>query len=390
MRVERRKPRPRRKRKAQRKQKAISYTRIVWSLDRRIVLIDQGPLRKEAEREAKAGMRDMARFSVQLDEFERRILPEFQRWESATFGALLTEERELHARLGQLKSLINDVSMESYFRGCHPHEAYAMIMRARERAADSPEMDDPDEDDTDPMPDNGDGFTAEERIFHSFLRNILGVEPEFLHRAEYENLFREFKRETGQNSGWGPHGARGGHSGYNFPAPKPHRIGRIKELYRVLARRLHPDSPASAPATAGLWHDLQDAYARGDIERMEILLAITDLHEGADGSRTTLFHMREVAREFARAIEALKSRLAKARRTPAWKFWKQPDRTLMEKLIRRDLDGKLASLREEVANHEAVIERWKRAADNRKRPQPRKKAPRKSPPHSSGQSFFDF
>ena len=377
----------RRKRKAR---TTFSFTRVELSLDRRLILIDQAPLRKHAEKEAKAGMKAMAKFRAELEEFENKILPEFQRWESSTFGALLTEERELLARLGYLQALINEVATESFFRGCHQHEAYALIMDDREREerrSREGRPHDEDFDEQEEIPDEDDGLTPEERSFHEFLRGALGVEPEVLHRSEYERMFREFQRMTGGDRGRSGHGAYGGR-GEKGAAPAD-KSSRIKELYRILARRLHPDSYDSDAAVSGLWHDLQDAYARGDVERMEILLAITDLHEGADGSRTTLFHMRQVALEFARAVAALKRRLGKARKTSAWKFKSESAREVMKKTIQNELDGKLAALREEVANHQALIDRWKKVHESRK-PQPsNKRSARQSPP-MSGQSIFDF
>ena len=122
---------------------------------------------------------------------------------------------------------------------------------------------------------------------------------------------------------------------------------------------------------------------------MEILLAITDLHEGADGSRTTLFHMRQVAREFARAVAALKSRLGKARKTSAWKFRNPSTRYDMEKEMGYEINEKLIYLRGEVAGQEAVIDRWKQAPAPRPPAQRRKSAPRQSPP-MPGQGMFDF
>ena len=371
-----------------RARKSVSATRVELSLDLRLVLIDQVPLRKNAEKEAKAGMKTMAKFRAELEEFENKVLPEFQRWESSTFGALLTEERELVARLAHLDELINQVSMESFFRGCHQHEAYALIMADRERAerrSEERRSDDDPFDGPDEMEDEDDDLSPDERNFHEFLRGALGVDPEFLHPSEYDRMFHEFQRMAGGDRGKTSHGGLGEHR----PAPPPDKSSRVKELYRILARRLHPDSYDSDASVSGLWHDLQDAYARGDVERMEILLAITDLHEGTDGSRTTLFHMRQVAREFARAVAALKKRLSQAKKTSAWKFRDLASRAVMEIKIRSELNRKLRCLREDVASQQALVDRWKKTSAPRPPTPPRKK-PTRQPPPMPGQGNFDF
>src|SRR5437588_12761186 len=61
--------------------------------------------------------------------------------------------------------------------------------------------------------------------------------------------------------------------------PEPGTIDpRVKEIYRRLVRRLHPDLRADGDATvSSLWHEVQEAYAAGDVARMELLLALSDL-----------------------------------------------------------------------------------------------------------------
>src|SRR6202020_2367124 len=71
-------------------------------------------------------------------------------------------------------------------------------------------------------------------------------------------------------------------------AVKP-EAGRIKELYRLLVRRLHPDLRADKDAEVShFWHDVQEAYEQGNVERLEMLLALTDLQSNAAGEQTSL------------------------------------------------------------------------------------------------------
>ena len=47
---------------------------------------------------------------------------------------------------------------------------------------------------------------------------------------------------------------------------------RVKELYRTLVRRLHPDLRADASAgVSALWHEVQAAYAASPLARLDIL-----------------------------------------------------------------------------------------------------------------------
>ena len=59
---------------------------------------------------------------------------------------------------------------------------------------------------------------------------------------------------------------------------------RVKELYRILVRRLHPDLRADASAAvSALWHEVQEAYAASDVAHMEILLALSDIESQQRG-----------------------------------------------------------------------------------------------------------
>src|SRR5437660_2093689 len=90
--------------------------------------------------------------------------------------------------------------------------------------------------------------------------------------------------------------------------PEPGTIDpRVKEIYRRLVRRLHPDLRADGDATvSSLWHEVQEAYAAGDVARMELLLALSDL-SNALGASTTLSQMRSTLSELTRSVRDRKS-----------------------------------------------------------------------------------
>ena len=108
------------------------------------------------------------------------------------------------------------------------------------------------------------------------------------------------------------------------------------------------------------------------------------LNTTIDNGTHLVMDVNRTAIEFARAVAALKSQLNKARKTSAWKFKNHFARTDMEKKIRLELAKKLADLRDEVASHQDVIDRWK------SRPMPPRRKPSHRTPPPSGQSIFDF
>lgn len=56
----------------------------------------------------------------------------------------------------------------------------------------------------------------------------------------------------------------------------PQTVGKLRERFRVLARRLHPDlNPFQSPAAAELWHRVTAAYQAQDLEELDALEILT-------------------------------------------------------------------------------------------------------------------
>lgn len=346
------------------------------SRDRRLVLIDQIPLRREAEKKALKGLRETVRLRETVVEYERQILPEYVRWENETVGTLLAEERVLEAKLRELTRILEAVDYETLFYDTSPQQAYKEVMREMKRAEDNQrraeargfedEPRDPEEE-----WDEEAGYSDNERAFRSFLRRAVGIDPDFLTKREYKKRLAEFLEKMGAvGSSWRPN-------------PDEADIdSRVKELYRVLVRRLHPDTGASVrrdPLMAQLWHDLQDAYAKRNAEQLELLLAMTDLHEGHGGMKSTLFHMRRAASEFMRRSRELKGRVREIRTTEAWVFWHTPDRGKLAVKLKAEVEARVKIARKKIAECEAEIEILKSPARKRK-----------TKYNPLGQDYFDF
>lgn len=356
--------------------KSASRTEGPLSRDRRMILIDQIPLRREAEKKALKGLRETVKLRGTLVEYERQILPEYVRWETEVVGTLLAEEREMEAKLRELTRILEAVDYESLFYDTSPQAAYQEIMReirkmeaSQRRAEDRGFEDEPR--DAEEKWDEEAGYSENERAFRSFLRMAAGIDPDFLPKREYKKRLAEFLERM-----------QLGRASQGRKTADDDTASRVKELYRVLVRRLHPDSGPSVrrdPLMAQLWHDLQDAYAKKDIDHLELLLAMTDLHEGQRGMRSTLFHMRRAATEFMRSAKELKSRLREIQTTEAWGFWHAPDRNKLASKLKAQVESRLRSTRNKLAQCEAEIEILKSPARKRKNKY-----------NPLGQDYFDF
>lgn len=370
------------------------------SSDLRIVLVEQEPLRKKAGKDARKHMEKAAALEGELSEYERTILPAFNRWEEEHLGKLLAEEKSLDAKIAQLDYMIETAYREAWMSGISPGAAFRELekerkedeeiqraWRERERAEAErvnggeearrtgiSEDDYQNEDEgSSQRADPDAGFSEEDRVFRIYVRVTYGINPDFMPKKEFRRACEEFHRMRARQTGGSSFASKGGRS-------KDSSI-RIKELYRVLVRRLHPDLNRSGPDAFRnrLWAELQEAYAGGDHERMEVLIVMTEIHTGEDATQATLHHIREVALAMERKVREISGLLRKARKTPAWEFWKSDDRNLLALQSRAVRENNIRELRADLAKLEKQIEKL----NSMKRSSPKKN-------RKSGDSFEDL
>ena len=359
------------KRRASRRNRSCDLPNHIhpFVTDRRIVPVNDGPLRERAAKDCNKAMAKLEKARAELRRFEQEDRPAFGRWMAAHFGALLTELRESARQIHEHEGVIRDVDIEMIWSGRrNPRKAYAAVMKRRE----SPDADDDFAEGVafDPFEEMAGGNPKEEcrALFEDFVRSVLGINPEQMGKADCANMFAEFEAamfgEDAQASPFQSHDVGKPSASRDEP--------RIKEIYRILVRRLHPDVRADGDAAvSAIWHEVQEAYAARDLDRMETLLALTELKSGANGSKASISQMRVALAEFNRAFRAVRRSLEEAKRDPAWGFSRNPFDGPMKERIRRALEVNLSRQRRVVAELKVIIEGWSRPW------RPRVKKPRK-------------
>ena len=380
------------KKRAQQKSQLSSPKK--WAKKLYLIVIDQEPIRNSAASECSRALAQLERARADWRRFDREDRPAFERWMAATFGGMLTKIREVEAQVAEKEMLVAEVEMEMMFgaRGGYG-AAYQRVID--QRAALQTEARNFDEE---PLPQDegewpGEDPNAEEDeeelnpfeeelLFEHFARMCLGIEPERLSDREYDRLLKEFRENVLKKKKGGQQQPppRDSASAAAPPRALKPESARIKELYRLLVRRLHPDLRADRDAEVShFWHDVQEAYEQGNVERLEMLLALTDMQANAVGDHTSLFQMRSALKELRKALQALQRSLGQAKKDPAWKFAALTNRQQVRAGIQRKLERELRGHEADLADLEEQIARWKAAADRIKSPK-RKPAPQQGKP----------
>jgi hypothetical protein len=325
--------------------------------DRRIVAVDDGPLRRRAAKECHKAMTKLEKIRAELRHFEQEDRPSFGRWMAATFGALLTELRDNAHLIDEQEGLILEVEAEMMWSNRrNPRKAYTAVMKRRER----PDADDDfaQRDAHEPFEEMGTENAEEERraLFDDFMRSVLGINPEQIGNANYANMFAEFEAKMFAE---GPPMSLFHTHDRDKPSASREET-RIKEIYRILVRRLHPDLRADGDATvSAIWHEVQEAYEARNLDRLGTLLALTEMESGTN-DQASLSQIRGAFADFNRAIRAIQRSLVEAKRDPAWGFSRNSCHALMEKRIRREIEESISRQRRILADLKRTIADWSR------------------------------
>ncbi|MEP7014114.1 MAG: J domain-containing protein [Verrucomicrobiota bacterium] len=337
------------------------YPSVEWQL----VLTDQNPMLKG---ECSAAMTRLEEVRTAWNRFEREDRPCFIRWRAREFGSLLSDLRDVEAQIRESQALVHEVEMEMRRGFYDPQSAYQRVMFRRENPASAN-----DEPAYQPRGRAGEErrFTdfEKEALFQDWVQKFIGTNPDKLDDEAYSTTFEAFKSHMFRSRQDEAPPVR------NFrrvERERPAQVkeepeaaapidARVKELYRILVRRLHPDLRADGNAAASaLWHEVQDAYAANDIAHLEILLAISGIGSDRFSEHTSVSKMQALLAELKRALFALEDSLRQARHDDAWNFARSGATPGLRERVQRELQANLRNRSARLSLLKRTIADWSR------------------------------
>ena len=345
-----------------------------------LLVIDERPIRKAAFKAYEKAERQVARARTSLEAFEIGDLPAFTRWEAQIFGALMSQLREITVELGQKQLLLAQIKEEVFWTNCSRLTAYRRIMEAKNNPSPPPPPDFDsssgqssadserpkvfgdsnfppgfDIDAYDRMSQRRKNEVFEEYEEAAFLYELVyGIKaPDFEELLEHERRSRHGDAPDNEDEHWSSFNS---HATTRAQHPPGSNIDRIKELYRILVRRLHPDAGgANTVRERDLWQQVQDAYHARDLEWLESIAGRLDavIDRGATLSTQLL---RRMTKDLLDALHGLRSQLARHRRHPAWKFREQRKALVKFETKRRcALESQLGRLRRALEKADRIL-----------------------------------
>lgn len=295
-------------------------TRIVGQL----MVVDQKPFLKRALARCQRIRRDLAKRQKILAAFEEEDLPAYQTWIANTFGAMLTEIRDNHEAIAELELWLDQIDFSLELNGVPRNEVYEYVRKHRDdpdywdprydpdpkdlykEEESSDEVEEMEDDEREMFDEMGD---EERAMFEEFVKgiaaNVFGVDAE-----ELEN--------DPDFPGWSPGSIKHKEAA---SAARKHEISELKQLYRRLARRLHPDvSKADEAVTQRRWEQLQTAYDAEDLDKLRALEAICDADDTGLSIKLGLANLNTWADYHQELLKPLQSAMRDAKKHPAWGF----------------------------------------------------------------------
>jgi hypothetical protein len=339
-----------------------------------IVIIDQAPIRRTLAGECTVAMGLLEQARIGWHRFEREDRPAFIRWRAREFGVLLSEAREVEDRIRDAQALVYEVEMEMRRRFQDPYTAYQRVMfrRAHPTAPENEETFRPQREEAGATRKVSD--FEKEALFQDWVQKFLGTSPDKLDDHVYTSTFEMFKAHmfvsARDESRVANERKRAAEPKPTVSAFEPESSGdeaditaddRVKQLYRTLVRRLHPDLRADGSAQVStLWHEVQEAYAANDIAHMEILIALCDIQANELGEGTSLSQMRSVLEELHRSLRALNKMLLEAEGEDAWDFARSGPNDGLRLRVERQLKSELATRKTRLDMFTRTIAEWQK------------------------------
>jgi hypothetical protein len=303
-----------------------------------LLVIDNAPFQREAWAEFHSAQKRLEKAARDLHRHEEVDQPAYDRWLHQTFPTLISQVRQMHEEVFNKGQQVQAVQMMASLTG----RSHKRLWREFLEADGNPEefMRQGANDFFGGPEEPGDDFdSAEEDDAEKLLEDETGGSRRS--RAEAEPDFE---------------GRRG-----SAPGPK-HALRAAKEVYRRLVQRLHPDRGGEwTEARKRLWHEVQAAWANGDVDWLVRLEVEWESANEVLGPASPIGRLRQAIAEFEAARRDTERKLRGYRRSPPWRFTlSEKKRETLRRKTEDDLRNDLEYLQQQLAYFNTTIAAWEK------------------------------
>ncbi len=325
---------------------------------RHLVPADSTAVKQRYLRDWERAQREFARREQEWNRFCNEERPAYEQWVRQTFGARISELRALHEKTGELRQLVGAVEQYSDFCGKRPRalfqellaeqregESLLETLNAKIKSQDTPNDDAGGRDD-----ETGTG----------------GAEFDLGEDDSLDDDERDDDSTTEFDEIMDALGSMFGFKRQPKPNPKdaqPRQL-KIRDLYRKLCRRLHPDTGHAFNAgTEHLWHQVQEAYEKGDLDRLEAIQAGVELQLDPMGKHVSCSQLAAAAAGLRQGVHSIRAMIRQAKEGDvAWGFaaWTARDKAKAEQRLLAEFEHDHTQLASQLRYLERLLEKWRK------------------------------
>ena len=311
-------PRKQKKKSTNRKETAIPPPAC-----KALILLNATPIRKKAVTAWKRSRSAYTKAEKELEIYHQLDQPAYTRWVHTKHGQLISENNEIHSKIEFNRTLLQQTSFLSNMTGRNVFECFDEVLDQMEH----PEK-----------------YQSENDEFSSFFDDMFSDEDDDCDDDDFFSAFvRDYEQMINELDGLF-FGVNPNNSTSERPASRPtaeqQRRTQLKQCYRELALRFHPDTSGStSPHDRELWHRIQRAYSDEDLDELERLRTHCDMMDGTQVQTIPVSHIMALTHRTRNSLKILRSTIRKARKHSDWGFLKWPKAVQEKKsqLIQRSL-----------------------------------------------------
>lgn len=346
---------------------------------RALVVIEQSKVRKKYIQGCKKTIKDLEKAKQEWEDYQSVDVPSYEKWYNGNFGSEISQVREAHTKAQDLHSTLQEIRYWMMKKNISPYDAYKLVMdrkanpekykasdeaeaereREKERkwnekfkrdffGEEEDESFDQEEDDL-----FGEDEHSEEELkmmFEFFIQANPSIKSKMKDKAFYDFMFERFKEDVLGKKSSKSSGKESIHTSIE---------DRIKATYRALVRKLHPDFQTEITQhMQDLWHEVQEAYKAKDLERLETMLAISNIQTGDFSEEISVSQILNVQSEYKNQLKSLRAQIRKAKKKVEWGFSKLTNTQPLSKKIKMELKTELNQHKYHIQEFEKQLSAW--------------------------------
>jgi len=336
----------------------VHHSRRSSRLRQEMIPLDTHAIRQEALEHHRRTERTLRQFSDQLKNYREKDVPGFRGWMHRTFASVLAKQRELLAAIEDKRHLLLEIDALSMRYDIPEEQAYARVLWRRAHPEEAEEEDR--------------RFLEEEQKLAEACRKAASEEADAWDDAgaipEHEDeAFREFSDFASDAQPASPAASRKSAA----LSPDAHAI---KQTYRTIVRRLHPDHHGQlSEAKLDLWHEAQEAYRRQDLNALYSILSRCENGESTLSRHSPVSLIQRLTLKLTQSLRAVKREIQQVKRGAAWNYERNIQDARFVRRVQNGLTSTSLDLQEDLDHLNALLGRLARQSRQRKRvPKPPK------------------